>query len=90
MPILLNETEKTIELTGACSVEEAEQLKSWLLMNPGFLIQSEACEYMHTAVIQCLIAAQPTWKTWPKPPHLRKALQTIFAHKAEGSLEKLA
>jgi len=82
MPIALNDVEQHIELSGACSVEEAELLKDWMLAHPDWAVDAGQCEYMHTAVIQVLIAAQPKWFAWPKPPHLCKALQSIFSAEA--------
>lgn len=79
MPVTLNESALRIELHGACSVEEAETLKELLDQHPDYPVDAGACEYMHTAVVQVLVVNKPRWHAWPKPPHLRQALQHIFS-----------
>ncbi|MDH4394464.1 MAG: hypothetical protein QE278_02180 [Limnobacter sp.] len=79
MPVTLRENEDIVVLYGACTVEDAEVLHGYLTSKPGWLVDAGECDYMHTAVIQSLISCQPQWLAWPKPPHLNKALQKIFA-----------
>lgn len=48
----------TIELTGACPVEDAEALLQCLLTTPAGAVDWSACESAHTAVIQVLLVAK--------------------------------
>jgi hypothetical protein len=48
----------TIELRGACPVEEAEELLQHLLTTPNATVDWRACESAHTAVIQVLLVAK--------------------------------
>ncbi|WP_404375813.1 hypothetical protein [Vreelandella aquamarina] len=47
-------------LTGACEVEEAETLHGWLLEQPKASLNLRHCEYLHTAVLQVILAAKAT------------------------------
>jgi hypothetical protein len=48
----------TIELSGACPVEDAEELLQHLLAQPNAKIDWRPCESAHTAVIQVLLVAK--------------------------------
>lgn len=48
----------TIELRGACPVEDAEDLLQHLLTTPNAAVDWRACESAHTAVIQVLLVAK--------------------------------
>jgi hypothetical protein len=50
----------TIELLGACTVEDAEILLQHLLAAPEASVDWRACESAHTAVIQVLLVAKST------------------------------
>ena len=57
MTIAIN-ANSTIELTGACPVEDAEVLLQHLLTMPNAKVDWRSCESAHTAVIQVLLVAK--------------------------------
>jgi hypothetical protein len=61
----------TIELRGACPVEEAEELLQHLLTAPNATVDWRSCESAHTAVIQVLLVA----KTIPLGPPIGRFLR---------------
>jgi hypothetical protein len=60
-----------IELQGICLSEDAEVLLQHLLAAPGAVVDWEACESAHTAVIQVLLLAKPTLRGVPGGAALR-------------------
>jgi hypothetical protein len=70
----------TIELSGGCPVEDAEELLQHLLAQPNAKIDWRLCEFAHTAVIQVLLVAKSVPMGPPKnaflrdyvEPHLRR------------------
>ena len=48
-----------IELSGRCGVEDAEALQRHLLAAPRSAVEWSACEHLHSAVIQVLLAGKP-------------------------------
>jgi hypothetical protein len=71
----------TIELSGACPVEDAEELLQHLLAMPNATVDWRSCESAHTAVIQILLVAKSVPLGPPRnsflrdhvEPHLRRA-----------------
>jgi hypothetical protein len=61
-----------IILEGICPVEDAEALLSLLLGNPDPHLVWDGCDLAHTAIIQVLMAAQPTMHGPPKSAFLGK------------------
>lgn len=60
------EYKKTVAIIeGDCSVEDAETLLEWILVNPKGKINLKQCEQMHTAVLQVLMAIKPSVSVWP-------------------------
>lgn len=49
--------ETVLRLEGACPVEEAETLLSWLCAHPQGQVDLSACTHLHTALLQVLLAA---------------------------------
>ena len=52
-------TTGTIDLVGHCSSEDAEVLQRHLLDHPGASVNWSACDQLHAAVLQILLAAKP-------------------------------
>jgi hypothetical protein len=61
----------TIELNGACPVEDAEELLQHLLTMPNATVDWRSCESAHTAVIQVLLVAKSIPLGPPKNVFLR-------------------
>jgi hypothetical protein len=69
----------TIELDGVCPIEDAESLHRHLLENPRSTVDWSACDSAHTAVIQILLALQPTLRGPPRGDFLREYIDPLLA-----------
>lgn len=73
-----------IRLEGACRVEEAEVLAG-LLGAGGRAVDVTACESMHAAVAQALLAFRPPLRGAPPDPFLRERLLPALQLGAAGA-----
>lgn len=48
-----------VELSGHCTIEDAEVLLRHLIADPRRGIEWSSCEHLHCAVLQVLLAARP-------------------------------
>ena len=69
---------KQVLLKGIVGVEEAENLLAGLQKRTGLGADLSACEHLHPANIQVLLAAQVPIDAWPADPLLQQFLQSIF------------
>ncbi|SEQ26763.1 hypothetical protein [Giesbergeria anulus] len=69
---------KQVLLKGIVGVEEAENLLGWLQKKSGVSVDFSACEHLHPANIQVLLAAQVRIDAWPTDAILQQFLQSIF------------
>jgi hypothetical protein len=60
-----------VELKDACTAEDAEVLLQVLLATPAVSVDWQACESVHTAVIQVLLAAKIAPTGMPASDFLR-------------------
>ena len=60
----------TIEIAGDCGLEDAEALHAQLLAAPEAGVDWAACESLHTAALQVLLAARPSLRGTPSDPFL--------------------
>jgi len=67
-----------IVLEGACLTEEAEILLQRLLAAPAASVDLQRCESLHAAVIQVLLAAQPTLQLPPADTAIGKWLRAVL------------
>ena len=51
----------TIVLDGSCPIEDAEPLLELLLATPAAPFDWTQCDYLHTAVLQVILAARPSF-----------------------------
>ena len=58
-------------------VEEAENLLQWLLKNPKGKINLAACEHIHAANLQVLMAIKPQVAAWPADEDLQRWLAVL-------------
>jgi hypothetical protein len=65
-------------LSGTVGVEDAEVLLEWLQGKPHARVDLSACEHLHPANIQVLLAAKPEISAWPKDADLRSWLQSVI------------
>jgi hypothetical protein len=69
----------TARLSGAIGVEDAEPLLAWLQATPSPTVCLAACEHIHTANVQVLVAAGATVSAWPGDEGLRRWLASALA-----------
>ena len=67
-----------IELQGTCPSEDAEALLRHLLGQPAAVVDWQACESAHTAVIQVLLLARPTLLGIPAGAALRDWVRPLL------------
>ena len=76
MPIQFEETGGgEAVFTGTCVIEEAESLQAWLKEHPEGPVNLSACEHLHTAVLQTLLAFKPKLSHPPTDGFLAKYIQ---------------
>jgi len=72
---------KKVLFNGVVEVEEAETLLAWLQKKPGASADLSACEHLHPANLQVLMAAATPITAWPTDPVLVGILQSaLVAH----------
>jgi hypothetical protein len=67
-----------IAVEGACRTEEAEILLQRLLAAPSATVDLQRCESLHAAVIQVLLAAEPTLQLPPADTAIGKWLRAVL------------
>jgi hypothetical protein len=77
MPLELHE--RSARATGALSVEEAEELATWLRAHPGGALALADCERMHTAALQAVLALGARITSPPPDPVLAAILRPLTA-----------
>ncbi|MBU3694347.1 MAG: hypothetical protein FGM40_05895 [Rhodocyclaceae bacterium] len=75
MPITFSDDRAVFE--GICAVQEAEGLLSWVLEHPGAPVDTAACEHLHSAVLQVLMARRPPIVALPPEGPLQQVLQPL-------------
>ncbi|HEV7689533.1 MAG TPA: hypothetical protein VGO52_01860 [Hyphomonadaceae bacterium] len=68
----------TIDLSGLCPLEDAEELLRLILGNPGSPVDWSDCGEAHTAVIQVLVAARPVLRGSPAGSFLRTWIEPLM------------
>ena len=66
-----------IVLAGRCGVEDAAELQRQLLAAPQSTVEWAACESLHSAVIQVLLAARPRMRGAPSNAFLAKYIMPV-------------
>lgn len=69
----------TIEIAGHCGLEDAEALHAQLLSAPDACVDWAACESLHTATLQVLLAARPELRGTPSAPFLCTHIAPLLA-----------
>ncbi len=72
MPVKRRKT--SVALVGVCGPEEAEHLQAALLANPGVAIDIAKCEYLHSAILQVLMASGRSIKGKPQDKTLAQCI----------------
>ena len=71
-------TDGTIELDGACPIEDAEKLQQYLIADPQARVDWRSCDSAHTSVIQILLAAKPLLRGPPAGDFLRNHVSPLL------------
>ena len=64
---------------GTLSVEDAETLLQLVAGRPGMPADLAACDHVHSACLQVLMAARVAVRAWPRPPALAAWLHAALA-----------
>lgn len=83
MPIELGDDRAV--LSGVCAVEEAEGLLAWVLQHPGAPVETAACNHLHSAVLQVLMACRPPLASLPDTGPLRQIFESIAPEEATAA-----
>lgn len=62
---------RTATFTGAIRIEEVDELAAWLRTTPEPTVNLRRCTHLHTAVLQCALAAGVSVSSPPEDPFLR-------------------
>ena len=68
----------TARFIGAVSVEETEELLEWLCAHPEGKVDLSACEHLHAADLQVLMAAGRRVVAWPGDADLARWLKSAL------------
>lgn len=68
----------TARFIGAASVEETEELLEWLCAHPEGTVDLSACEHLHAADLQVLMAAGRRVVAWPEDVDLARWLKSAL------------
>ncbi|MGY4879214.1 hypothetical protein ACLUEY_15190 [Vreelandella aquamarina] len=81
-------------LSGDCEVEDAETLHGWLLEHPTASLNLRHCDYLHSAVLQVILAAHQRAGTkldpLPNDPWLARVLESALTTEGVTCGEPLA
>ncbi|MBB1073216.1 hypothetical protein HUU62_02155 [Rhodoferax sp. 4810] len=75
---MLELTNNTAIVTDVLAVEDAEPLLVWLQQHPHGKVDLSGCTHLHSATLQVLMAAQPTFIAWPPAADLAAWLQVAL------------
>jgi hypothetical protein len=67
-----------IRMEGVCALDDAELLLRHLSNNPSAAVDWTGCDYVHTAVVQVLMAARASMLGAPLHPFLRDHLAALL------------
>jgi hypothetical protein len=76
-----------VRLTGECRVEDAEPLLSLLQGNRSRIVDLSEAGYLHTALVQVLLAASPTMRGSSLDPFIRGWIQPLLSQPQTRSAE---
>jgi hypothetical protein len=72
----------TIELAGACPIEDAEPLLQLLLANPQAAVDWRTCDQAHSAVVQILLISKAHLRGPPRGAFLADFIAAQIDHSA--------
>jgi len=83
MPLVFNE--QTVSFEDVCTVEDALPLFEFLNTGEAAEIDLSACTYLHTALLQLLLAARPKVAALPVDRSLARWAAQLLADAPEGA-----
>ncbi|MDR9467507.1 hypothetical protein [Marinospirillum sp.] len=72
----------TLKLEGVCGVEEAEEIHEKLLEDPELQLDLSACEHLHAASFQTLLAQPRPIKRGARDAFIKRWLQPLLEEAA--------
>lgn len=78
-----------IRLRGVCRVEDAEALTAMLQRSPGSAVDLTACQGLHAALVQAILAFAPPLTGTPAEPFLRALLVPALGRERQPEEPKL-
>ena len=76
------EYSKKIAVFGeSATIDEADTFWEWLINHSDKSVDLSACTYVHTVILQLLMASKVKIKAWPSHTALRSLLQTAITTK---------
>lgn len=67
-----------VYLEGRCPVEDAEPLLAWLQADGDRMIDIGGAEHLHAAIVQVLMALQPSVRGMSQDPFLRRWIAQVL------------
>jgi hypothetical protein len=83
MPLIFTAAEVRFE--DECTVEDAQPLLEFLNGGESREADLSACTYLHTALLQLLLAARPTMTAPPSDPNLARWVAPLLSGPMPGS-----
>ncbi|BEV15365.1 STAS domain-containing protein [Herbaspirillum sp. DW155] len=68
----------TLHCAGVLGVEDAEALLVLVATHPAAAVDLSACEHVHTACVQVLMAGAASISAWPAAPELSEWLRAAL------------
>jgi hypothetical protein len=68
-----------VVLEGACPVGDADAVARFLLLDPAASVDWRACDHLHTAIVQVLLAARPAMLGPPRSSFLREWVAPVLS-----------
>jgi hypothetical protein len=83
MPVVFTAT--TARFEDVCTVEEGLPLCEFLKSGEALQVDLAACSFLHTALLQLLLAARPILASPPTDPYLARWVGPLLAGEQENS-----
>jgi hypothetical protein len=85
MPVIFTATQARFE--DVCTVEDALPLLEFLRSTAVPEVDLAACTYVHTALLQLLLAARPRVTSLPVEPDLVRWVAPLLTERANGAVD---
>ncbi len=73
------EYKKRLAIVGeSATIDDADLFWDWLMKNPKGRIDLSACTYLHTVILQLIMASTVKIKAWPADTELHSIMETAI------------